>query len=93
VNELPVRGAVVREERLADEPHQILEFPDETSRGYVLFVLPEGHYFIVGDSRDRSNDGRFWGFVPEENLVGKAQFIWMHWNNGIIWSRLGDAIR
>jgi signal peptidase I len=59
-------------------------------------VVPEGHYLMIGDNRDNSQDSREWGLVPDRNLVGKATRIWFNFDmqrdKWINWSRIGDGI-
>ena len=86
-------GAQVKLEQLDGVDHRIMELPQLQIGHEGTWKVPDGYYFAMGDNRDNSLDSRFWGFVPEANLVGKALVIWMNWDSGIDFSRVGTVIK
>ncbi|ALG66677.1 signal peptidase I [Beggiatoa leptomitoformis] len=94
-------------EHLFDKKHSILIIPEKRTpipQTISSWNIEKNQYFVLGDNRDNSLDSRFWGIVPEENLIGKAFFIWMSWDTKlpncqlfsptscINWGRIGNSL-
>jgi signal peptidase I len=80
-------------------PANVRTFPgrencEYNDRGFRCRV-PAGHYFMMGDNRDASDDSRYWGFVPDDHIRGRAFFIWFNWDDiaGLAFKRVGSGIR
>lgn len=87
--------AIEKQEDIFGVKHHIYVNPNKYSRNFYDIPVPEGMYFVMGDNRDDSADSRYWGFVPDKNIVGKAVMVLLSWNKEdyrVRWARSGKMV-
>ncbi|MBO9666799.1 MAG: signal peptidase I [Bdellovibrio sp.] len=79
----PEKGFTYYKEAIDGAPHVIrfMDFKFDDEANVQVFKVPEGQYFFMGDNRDQSSDSRFWGFVKNDYIVGRAWVIWLSCEN------------
>jgi signal peptidase I len=103
---IPVKGATLpltaQNYAIYERPIRVYEhnnFEMRNGRFYLngkettTYTFKMNYYWMMGDNRHQSQDSRFWGFVPEDRVVGKAALIWFSWEGGPRWSRLFQTVK
>jgi signal peptidase I len=96
---LPVNAQTIRCIPEADRTTNTIQL-EEVNGKFIIngkeattYTTKYNYYWMMGDNRHRSQDSRFWGFVPETHIVGKASLIWFSWDKGPRWKRLFNGIK